>query len=65
MKILGKPYKFGSWQITLIIDNFGIKKIQIRLYKKNKNGGLNFQKCQQIYANPKDWQELKKEIKVQ
>ena len=42
MKALGEPYKFGRWQVQEIIDNYGKKKIQVKLFQKTKNGGLNF-----------------------
>ena len=62
--ILAPPWKFKNWQITKIIDMFGHKKIQIRSYYIDKYGRPNYKKrCQQIYADPGDWERLKREIR--
>ena len=62
-KVISKQFKVGCWQITRIIDNFGVEKIQVRCYKRIPSGYLDFKKYQEIYAHPKDWDELKKAIR--
>ena len=61
MEIIGKPFKCLPWQITSIIDNYGNKKINIRIYAKSK-AGVNFNKSQNIYCTPDEWGLLKREI---
>jgi len=63
MIIVGKPYKFGRWQITRVIDNFGVKKIEVKYFNKNRNGGLNFNKYKALYVLPKDWREFLQKAK--
>lgn len=63
MEILTKPYKFGSWQITKIIDKFGKEKIELKYFSKNKQGGLNWNHYQVLYIKLKDWKEFKSAIK--
>jgi hypothetical protein len=64
-QILSEPYRFGPWQVTEVIDKFGQRKIQLRYFKKDKKGNPVFSKrCQQIYAEPKDWEKFKREIKT-
>lgn len=63
MQTIGKPYKFGSFQIQKIIDNYGEEKIQIKYFSKNRNGNLNFSKFQAIYVLVRDWDNFKTEIK--
>lgn len=62
MQIIGEPYKFEAWQLQKIIDNYGEEKIQIKLFKKKKGGGLDFFKFQTIYVKEDDWNDMKKEI---
>lgn len=63
MEYLSKPFKFGKFQMTKILDNFGVKKIELKYFSSNKNGGLNFKKYQRMFIKLEDWKNLKKEIK--
>lgn len=63
MEALSKPLKIENWQITKIRDKLGLVKINIRLYYKQKNGLLNYQASQNIYAFPEEWDLLKRHIR--
>ena len=62
MQIIGEPYKFESWQIQKIIDNYGLEKIQIKLFKTKQAGGLDYHRFQALYVSEDDWNDMKKEI---
>lgn len=51
------------WQITKIIDNFGVEKIEIKYFKVHKKRGYDFHNYQVIYAKIKDWRDLISELK--
>jgi len=63
MEAIGKPYKFGAWQIQKIIDNYLVEKIQVKLFNRTKNGSLHFGRFQALYVLPKDWKQFKAEMK--
>jgi hypothetical protein len=62
MEIIGKPIKFGLFQVQRIIDNFGIEKIQLKYFHRTKVG-ITFNKFQVLYIKMQDWKELKKMIR--
>lgn len=63
MKALGKPYKFGMFQIQEIIDNYNVRKVQIKYFNRGKSKKPMFNRFQAIYVMPNDWKLFKKEIK--
>lgn len=62
MEVIGEPWKCLPWQITTIIDKFGVKKIEIKYFAR-KGNGFDFNNYQVLYVLPGRWKQLLNEIR--